>query len=73
MNCDFCGQKGFEGVVCPKCKKDMVFEAHNKYNEYRCTNDAPATTIGDLNFIHGDNESSRGGWQEYVKRLTQGV
>ncbi len=43
MDCEFCDQKGFEGVVCPKCGKDMVSEAHKSYNTIRAKTDPEGT------------------------------
>ncbi len=35
MDCEHCGETNFEGVVCPQCEKDLVVEAHLKYNTWR--------------------------------------
>ena len=51
---------------------DESHEAHKKYNEWRCKTDAPPTTMGDLNFIYGGDEPTKGGWQEYEKRMIRG-
>jgi len=51
---------------------DESYEAHEKYNEWRCKTDAPPTTMGDLNFIYDDDEPTKGGWPEYENRLSRG-
>ena len=58
-----------------KCKELLpgdIHAAEQLYNQFRCETDAPPTTLGDLNFIYGDNEITKGGWQEYEKRSLRG-
>jgi len=55
--------------VCKKLPHGDVHAAEQLYNRFRCMTDAPPTTVGDLNFISGENEITKGGWHEYEKRL----
>ena len=58
--------------ACEELLPGDVYAAEQLYNQFRCETDAPPTTIGDINFIYGDDEPTKGGWPEYEKRLIRG-
>ena len=59
--------------ACEKLPPGDVYAAEQLYNRFRCETDAPPTTIGDINFICGDDIPTKGGWQEYEKRMIRGL